>query len=278
MRAGVYGLCLPDLGGVANLMVEAPVGWSQWQVVLSTGSGTPPEFVEQSHARVCLTPSGWVDIDRSTCTSTMHFPREPPQAHIAHPFLGTTAVVAAHWRRLQGFHAGAFLTDRGAWGVLGRKGAGKSSLLAALSGMGVPILADDVLVIGEELQGFAGPRCIDLRRETASALGVGVDLGIVGARERWRLQLDPIPAELPMAGWICLGWGTPAVLAVPVHERIQVLYENKGLLVEQHDPDALARFMELLTLPMIYVRRARSIASLTEMAATVLGHVENLPC
>jgi len=276
VRVGAYGLHLPDLSDAADLLVEAPEGWPRWQIVLAAGSGTPTEFVEQSRARVCSEPSGWVDIDLSTRTSTMNLPQELPHAEIAHPFLGSTAVVVAHWRGLQSFHAGAFITDSGAWAILGYKGAGKSSLLAALSGMGVPILTDDVLVIGEQLQGFAGPRCIDLRRETASALNVGVDLGVVGARERWRLQLDPVATELPLAGWICLEWGEPAILPVPAHERIRSLYQSIALRVEQHDPGVLARLMDLLVLPMVCVQRRRSIATLNETAATVLGHVENL--
>jgi hypothetical protein len=275
-RTGAYGLHLPDLSDAADLLVEAPAQWMRWQIVLTNGSGAPTEFVEQSHARVCTVPSGWVDIDRTTRTSTMYLPQEPPHAHIAHPFLGSTAVVVAHWRGLQSFHAGAFVTDHGAWAILGYKGAGKSSMLAALSRMGVPILTDDVLVIGRDLHGFAGPRCIDLRRETASALGLGVDLGVVGTRERWRLQLDPIAVELPLAGWICLDWGEPAILPVPLHERIRTLYQSIGLRIEQHDPDVLARLMDLLALPMVRVRRLRSMAALNETAATVLRYVENL--
>jgi hypothetical protein len=276
VRAGAYGLHLPDLEDAADLLVEAPEQWIRWQTVLATGSGTPTEFVEQSRARLRSEPSGWVDIELATHTSTMHLPREPSHAHIAHPFLSSTAVVVAHWRGLQSFHAGAFVTQCGVWAILGHRGAGKSSLLAALSCVGVPILTDDLLVIGDELQGFAGPRCIDLRRETASALGVGVALGVVGTRERWRLHLDSVAAELPLAGWICLDWGEPAILAVPVQERIRALYENIGLRVEQHDPSTLARFMDLLALPMVRVRQPKSIATLTENAKAVLDYVESL--
>jgi hypothetical protein len=276
LRAGAYGMHLPDLEDAADLLVEAPEGWPLWQIELATGSGAPTEFVKQSHARVCSVPSGWVDIDLSTRTSTLNLPRKPPHAHIAHPFLGSTAVVVAHWHGLQSFHAGAFVTERGAWAILGYKGAGKSSLLAALSGMGVPILTDDVLVVGEELQGFAGPRCIDLRRETATALDLGVNLGVVGGRERWRLHLAPVPVELPLAGWICLDWGDPDILTVPAHERISTLYASMGLRVAQHDSAVLARLMDLLTLPMVHVRRRRSIAALDETAAEVLRHVKNL--
>jgi hypothetical protein len=132
-------------------------------------------------------------------------------------------------------------------------------------------------VIGEQLQGFAGPRCIDLRRETASALGLGINLGVVGTRERWRLQLDPVAAEFPLIGWISLGWGKPTILGVSMQQRISTLYECIALRVEQRDPDMLARLMDLIALPMVQVQRPRSIASLDSTAAAIFDHVENLP-
>jgi len=272
---GAYGLHLPDLGDAADLLVEAPAGWPQWQIALATGSGAPTEFVEPSRARMRSLPSGWVDIDFSTHTSTLHLPHEPPHAHIVHPFLSSTAVVVAHWRGLQSFHAGAFATQHGIWAILGHKGAGKSSMLAALSLLGVPIVTDDLLVIGQDLQGFAGPRCIDLRRETATELEVGVALGVVGTRERWRLYLDHVVTELPLTGWICLDWSDePAIFAVPAKERLRVLYENIGLRVEQHDHGVLALLMELLALPMLRVRRPSNMATLIETAEVVLDYVE----
>jgi hypothetical protein len=276
MEMGAYGLRLPDLEDAAGLLVEAPPEWPPWRTALSIGSGTPAEFFKQSHARMRSLPSGWIDMDLATHTSTLHLPHKPPHAHVAHPYLGSTAVVVAYWHGLQSFHAGAFVADGGAWGILGDKGAGKSSMLAALLRLGAPILTDDILVVSEEMRGFAGPRCIDLRRETALALEVGTALGVVGARERWRVHLDPIAAELPLAGWICLDWGEPAILTPPMPERIRALYENIGLRIEQHDPAMLSRLMDLLALPMLRVQRPRSMASLMETARAILDHVNDL--
>jgi hypothetical protein len=274
-QMGAYGLRLPDLEDTADLLVEAPPEWPPWRTVLSIGSGTPAEFFKQSQARMRSLPSGWVDLDLATHTSTLHLPRKPPPAHVVHPYLGSTAVVVAYWHGLQSFHAGAFVADGGAWGILGDKGAGKSSMLAALSRLGAPILTDDILVVGEGMRGFAGPRCIDLRRETALALEVGTALGVVGARERWRMHLDPVAAELPLAGWICLEWGESAILTPPMPERIRALYENIGLRVEQHDPGMLSRLMDLLALPMLRIQRPRSIATLVGTARSILDHVNN---
>jgi hypothetical protein len=221
-------------------------------------------------------PTGWADIDLSTQTTKLHLRYEPPHDHVVHPFLGSTAVVVAHWRGMQSFHAGAFVSARGAWAILGDKGAGKSSMLAALSLEGASVLTDDILVIDEHLHGLAGPRCIDLRRETASALDLGISLGIVGSRERWRLQLDPVAPSIPLVGWICLDWGEPEISTVAAHERISLLYENIGLRVEQRDPRVLARLLDLLALPTLRIVRRKDVSKLAETAATVLDYVETV--
>lgn len=196
-RLGAYGLYLPTLGGAEGLLVDAPETWGSWQIELATGSGRPAEFVDASRARLMCEPSGWVDIERATRTSTLHLPEPPAIAEIAQPRLGITAVVAAYWRGDHRFHAGAFIADGRAWGVLGTKGDGKTSLLATLASMGVQVLADDVLIVDRDLQAFAGPRCIDLRREAALALGIGESIGVVGTRERWRAPWARCPARFP---------------------------------------------------------------------------------
>jgi hypothetical protein len=207
----------------------------------------------------------------------MHLPRAPNPAEIAQPFLGSTAVVAAHWMGLQSFHAGAFVAHGRAWAILGTKGAGKSSLLAALSLMGAPILADDVLVVDERLQGLAGPRCIDLRREASAVLGVGETLGVVGTRERWRMLLSPVDAEVPLGGWVHLEWGEPEIQRVPAQERVQELFANLALRAQSHDPVVLSRLMELFALPMLCLRRPRVIGRIDETAERLYGYLAKMP-
>jgi hypothetical protein len=275
-RPGAYGLHLPALRDAGDLLVQAPAQWTEWQIVLAEGSGSPEEFVEDSRARIRSAPSGWVDLDRSRRTSTLHLPRAPDPAEIAQPFLGSTAVVAAYWMGLQSFHAGAFVAHGRAWAILGTKGAGKSSLLAALSLRGLAILADDVLVVDERLQGLAGPRCIDLRHETSEALGVGETLGVVGTRERWRMGLKPVEPEVPLGGWIHLEWGEPEIQRVPAQERVQELFANLALRAQSHDPIVLSRLMELFALPMLRVRRARDLGRIDETAERLRDHLAKL--
>jgi hypothetical protein len=277
LRPGAYGLHLPALAGAEGLLVDAPERWSDWHIELAAGSGRPTEFLDDSRARLICAPSGWVDIERAACTSTMHLPERPTMPEIAQPRLGITGIVAAYWRGDHGFHAGTFVADGLAWGILGSKGDGKSSLLATLALMGIPVLADDVLVVDRRLQGLAGPRCIDLRREAALELGLGESIGVVGTRERWRAGLAPVPCEVPLGGFVCLEWGKTAVSRVPLDERVRMLYANQALLLgEQRDPAVLLTLMELFALPMLRMRRPREIERIVKTADLLLDAIHGL--
>ncbi len=125
--------------------------------------------------------------------------------------------------------------------------------------MGVPVLADDVLIVDRGLRALAGPRCIDLRREAALALGIGESIGLVGTRERWRTPLGQVPCEVPLGGFVCLEWGEAAVSRLSPKERVRMLYANQALLLgEQRDSAMLSSLMELFALPMIRMRRPRA--------------------
>lgn len=269
---GAYGLSLPDLGQAADLLSRAPPHWIRWRVARRLGSGQPREFVQGDRARLCAEPDGWVELDRASCTSTFSFPARPGDREMVHPYLASTASVAARWLGLQSFHAGAFLANGKAWGILGSKGAGKSSLLASLALQGTPILTDDVLVVRGG-HGLAGPRCIDLRAQSAEGLGVGEGLGVVGTRERWRMKLSPVEPEVPIGGWICLEWGRPSLATVPASRRLVELFDSLSLRVEPLDPDAL---MGLLALPMLVLRQPRELKELGETAALLLHRLDGL--
>ncbi len=203
-------------------------------------------------------------------------PTEPTAEEIAQPLLGSTAVAAAYWSGRHCFHAGAFVVDGKAWAILGSKGMGKSSLLAALSLRGTQILTDDLLVVNECHVGLAGPRSVDLRGEAAKALEVGVPLGTVGARERWRVRLGPVPPEIPIGGWVCLGWGDPAIGSVVAEQRIEVLQRSLALRAEPRDPEAISRLMDLIVLPMCRLSRPRSLGEIDESARRLSDHLARL--
>ena len=57
----------------------------------------------------------------------------PEDGRLVHPVLATVGAVFAWWRGDVVFHGGAVVIGDGAWGLLGERGTGKSSLLAGLA-------------------------------------------------------------------------------------------------------------------------------------------------
>jgi hypothetical protein len=271
-RRGVYGLHLPDLPAASELLLEAPRTWIDWRVERLVGDGQPDEFVADDRARLRAEPDGWVEIDRAGARARFHFPQPPADRELVHPYLAATAGVIARWQGLQCFHAGAFVVDGRAWALLGDKGAGKSSLLAQLAAQGVPVLTDDVLVV-RGTHGLAGPRCIDLRRASAAALGGGEPLGVVGTRERWRLPLGPVAPEVPLGGWIRLAWGEDAIEPLPASEALAAIFASFTLRLEPVDPPAL---MDLLALPALLMQQRQRIEELSRTADRLLAHLGDM--
>ncbi len=271
-RLGAYGLHLPDLPDAAELLNAAPGTWIDWRIARAIGGGQPAELVDDAHARLRSEPDGWVEIDRASAASCFSFPSLPSDREMVHPYLASTASVVARWQGLQCFHAGAFVRGGRAWAILGARSAGKSSMLAELARRSVPILTDDVLVV-RGTHGLAGPRCIDLRRESAAAFGAGEPLGVLGTRERWRLTVGPVAPEVPVGGWIRLAWGEPTVEPMDAGERVGAIFASLSLRIEPKDPSSL---MELLGLPALVLRQPERIEALRESAERLLDAVDRL--
>jgi hypothetical protein len=120
---------------------------------------------------------------------------------------------------------------------------------------GVEVLSDDLVVLdGTEV--FAGPRCVDLRADAARHLAIGRDLGVVGRRERWRVDLGRCAAAVPLAGFLYLAWGTETSLhRLDLPERLAGLLRNRAVQVPVGDRAGL---MELASLPALSWCRPKS--------------------
>jgi hypothetical protein len=195
-------------------------------------------------------------------------PTTVPARAVAHPYLAPAAAVAATWNGDVALHGGAFVSDGNAWIVLGGTGSGKSTLLATLAAKGVPILTDDLAVI----RGGAvtmGPRCVDLRGDVARSLGVGEALGVIGARERWRLSLPPVAGETRLAGFVELAWGLDGRHhAVAAPARLATIASHRAVVTADGDHE---RLLDLTELPMVRVDRRRDLGGLDDGVALVLG-------
>jgi hypothetical protein len=272
VNGGAYGFRLRGVPEARHLLIEAPGHWPELMLraKVHPGPDPPGDSVNADTATIALRAGGWVVVDRRAQTATFSLRKLPSDGALVHPHLASVAVVAAHWLGRDTFHAGAFVADDGVWGVLGEKGAGKSSLLAALALAHVPVLTDDVLVI-DGGAALAGPRSIDLREGAAAALQTGEQLGRVGDRERFRLTLGPVAPELPLKGWVVLRWGDDtAVRSIRGADRLQTLGLHRGARLYPPDP---ARLIELSGLPFLELRRPQEWASSAGALAILLDAV-----
>jgi hypothetical protein len=181
--------------------------------------------------------------------------------------LTAAGTVFAWWHGREAFHGGAFVVDGGAWALLGDRGAGKSSLLAALAGAGHAVLTDDLLVTADGVA-LAGPRCVDLRPDMTGPAGVSGRTTPVRGDERERLVLGTVPAEVPLRGWILLSWRAGAgVSSLDAGERLTRLSAQRNVQGLRHE-----QFLDLVRLPAWELTRARDRASLevaVEMALDI---------
>lgn len=270
-RLGAYGLRLTGLETASRYLVDAPADWPD--LAIERLDGTPSverSSVTDDCARYQVLGGGSVHLDRAPLIARFTATGGFSDDAMAHPGLAMLAAITNRWLGRDAFHAGAFLAGAGAWGVLGAKEAGKSTLLGYLAAKGAGIVCDDVLVIGDG-HGLAGPRCVDLRSSAADWLGQGVDIGMVGDRRRWRVQVPPVPAEVPFQGWIAPTWGDRVELAaVPPAGRLALLCANLALTRIPRSPE---RLLQLAALPCLVFRRPQRWEAMDEAVATLLDRL-----
>jgi hypothetical protein len=265
---GAYGFRLEGTEVARSLLMPVPPAWPtlSLQVRLGFDDGGP-DRIGDDDARL-RTHGGQLCMHRRSGEVAFTVRRRPSPDALVHPHLAPVAAVAARWLGRESFHAGAVVVGEGAWAVLGEKGSGKSSLLAGLALDGHAILADDLLVIDEQLRVLAGPRAIDLRASGAHRLGVGEPLGVIGTRERYRMKLGPVDAVVPLRGFIKLAWGDGlTVTPVPPAWRPPALASSRTIRLAPRDPGLL---VELSGLPMLELRRPREWGRAADAADRLL--------
>lgn len=176
--------------------------------------------VGESIARIDLPGNGRVTLDRGAQTAVFATETELSPEAMLHPALTKVAAVIAWWMGRTPLHASAVVVDGWVWGLLGDRGAGKSTTAAILVGAGAGLLSDDLLVL-DGRTAFAGSPTIDLRPEAARTLG-GEPLGHIGGRERWRRYESAAFPTAPLAGFVDLGWtdAEPALTELTSSDRL----------------------------------------------------------
>lgn len=251
------------------MLVQARPEWPQLHLVSVLED--PPlaaEVVTADRAELILKTGGRLTIDRASGIASYAIPRQLTDEELIHPFLGPAAALVAFWLGRLSFHAGAFVSDGGVWGLVGDREAGKSSALAWFARTGHDVVADDLLMLGDGIA-YAGPRSIDLRGDAAEHLGVGRALGVVGTRPRWRVVLPQMSGELPFRGWIFLGWGERIdARRLSGSECLARLIKALTVRLTAPDPAAL---LALTSLPAWEVRRPRDWKRLGETSERLLS-------
>jgi hypothetical protein len=271
-RLGAYGLRLTGVETARRYLVRAPANWPD--LAIEWVRGVPRiehDIAEDDWAEYRVLGGGCcVRLDREPLSARFTTAGVFSADAMVHPGLGMLAAITNRWLGRDAFHAGAFLAGAGAWGVMGAREAGKSTVLGYLATKGVGIVSDDVLIVGDG-HALSGPRCVDLRHSAADWMGQGVDLGVLGDRRRWRVQVSPVPAAVPLQGWIVPVWGDRVELeAVPPAGRLPLLYANLGLTRIPRSPERLLR---LAALPCLIFRRPRRWEAMDEAVVMLLDRV-----
>ncbi len=219
------------------------------------------------HALLDPPSGGSILVDRAERQIVVTSSPARTPAELIHPTLAHAGAIVAWWSGHESFHAGGFVVDGGAWGVVARRGGGKSSTLAQLATSGVPIVADDLVVVAGGAA-FVGPRALDLRPDAARQLQAGAATGGNGLRERWRLELGPCPVTVPLRGWFVLEWGeTVDARRLGGAELLQMLGAQRAVNLPPVDPTVL---IDLASLPAWAVERPPELETLPRVVERML--------
>lgn len=257
---GAYGLRIAGLTRTDLLNAGVPVDWPQVRLGYEAGVSAADAHIDDARASFPCSADGSIVADRATGAVSVTAPEPISDDELAHPLLAWAASAFARWLGREAFHAGGVVIGDGVWGVTGDRGAGKSTLLAAAALAGVGVVADDLLVMRGTTT-FAGPRCVDLRNESAAYLGAGRTLETQG-RERHRVALGPVAAELPLRGWLLLSWGDACEL-VPVRPA-EALVRVSAQRMMQLGAAGPERMLDHAALPVKELRRPRSLGALAQ--------------
>jgi hypothetical protein len=194
---------------------------------------------------------GRLDLDRAAALATFTTPSELDDDELVHPGLVAVGVCFAHWLGREALHASTFVAAGKAWGLLGERGAGKTTTVAALAGRGYDVLADDVLVIDGE-EALAGPRCLDLRPGPTELAGAE-HAHPARAGTRARIELPPVPDAVPLAGVVVLARGAAGELVpIPPRARLEALAPHR---MPQLPPGRPGDLLALAALPVYRLSR-----------------------
>lgn len=261
ISSAAWGLRLIGVPGASAVLSAGSSLWPEMRVRVRAPDESEDKetaHLSDKHCRLDLLGGGSVWLTRDPLEATLTLPQAATVLDecVVQPHLASAASVAGAWLGRDVFHAGAIVVDGQAWGLLAGKEGGKSTTLAHMFRRGVHVLTDDALVI-EDGRALAGPRCVDLRPQSAQALSVGRPLGVVGTRERWRVYVGECEASYPLGGWVLLEWAPLATATpVPSRDRLDILLRHRALPLPWV---AAPVFLQLVARPMLRWSRPQAL-------------------
>jgi hypothetical protein len=233
LSPAAYGLRVGGLAAGPFLSLRNAGAWPEVRIERAELAGTAVgESVLGPESASITTPAGVLEVQRATRSIVVRSPQALPDTDIVHPGLWPAAAVFARWDGLETLHAGAFVLpgQPGAWVLMADSGGGKSTFLAALALAGFEVLVDDLVVI-DDGDCLAGPRCIDLRPEAAQRLPLdGSQTTTVRSTSRRRLALDPCDGRWPILGFVELVWGPAGVQVLGPIDALGVLGRHRRVI------------------------------------------------
>lgn len=268
---GVYGFRISGLESSDDLLIPARQDWPLLEVSVRIGRvQRRVAKVFDEHAELNLIEGIAADLHRSPPRVEFVMPAPISPKAIVHPFLSGVLPIHCYWMDRMALHGGAFIHNDLAWVVLGSREGGKSTLLAQLAAQGIPILADDLVVVADD-RTYAGPRSVDLRAKPPKGIGPAESLGKIGARERWRIHLGLTPTEVPLGGFFFLTWSdTSEVRRLQGPDRLVRISNGRSLMLPLRDPMTLPR---LAALPGWEVKRPHRLEDLPTITERMLGAI-----
>ncbi len=274
---GAYGfrLVLPDV--LAPLPDLVGISYEEPAVIVDVRLASAirsEQEVDGGQVRLLTEKGTGIVVDRDPAHVEIVAPVPLSGEALVHPVLTVPLSVLARWRGDVTLHGGAFFHAGAAWGLIGERTAGKSSMLGVLGDRGIPIVTDDLLVIDD---GWvrAGPQCVDLRPDVAQHIPAAKDLGVVGSRPRHRLSTPAAPARARLGGMFVLEWHDdpePLVEPMPMDQKLKLLYKQESIALMGFAPPG--QVLELLGTPMWRFRRRKDWSQTERAVAGLLAAAE----
>lgn len=262
----VYGLRVLGLDDVGELAGAAAAAPGDITVDVRQSEREPPATValDGQRAVLRLLNGHHLELDRRAGTARFFGPHISSD-QLAHPCLGPVATAFNRWAGREAFHGGAFVMGGRAWGVLGGRTAGKSTLLALLAARDVAVLADDILIT-DGIDAYAGPRCVDLREPLPPSVAAPPARPLARARSgsRLRVPLDAVAPRVGLGGWLFLRWGPGALRPVGPDELLVRLAARHSWPGLPSDPVTL---LEIASRPAWDLTRPRDWAAVPDVLA-----------